>query len=59
MKSFLFYLAIIISIPGFSQVYDPERVSARALKTYEQALDLLKDDQISEAIPLLMQSIAE
>lgn len=46
-------------MPGFSQVYDPERVSAKALKTYERALDLLKDDQINEAIPLLMQSVKE
>jgi outer membrane protein OmpA-like peptidoglycan-associated protein/tetratricopeptide (TPR) repeat protein len=29
------------------------------VKLYEQALDLLKDDQVSEAIPLLMQSIKE
>src|SRR6478672_7662601 len=44
---------------SYGQSYDPEHVKASAVKLYEQALDLLKDDQISEAIPLLMQSIQQ
>lgn len=44
---------------SYGQSYDPEHVKASAVKLYEQAIDLLKDDQISEAIPLLMQSIQQ
>lgn len=60
MKSLLFLsLAFAITISGFSQVYDPGHISAKAVKLYERALDLLKDDAIGEAIPLLLQSIKE
>lgn len=59
MKSLLFALAVSIASPAFSQVYDPERISAKAITLYEKALDLLKDDQMSEGIPLLMKSIQE
>jgi len=57
MKPFLLALALSISTLSFSQVYDPEHISAKAVKLYENALDLLKDDQMSEGISLLMQSI--
>lgn len=59
MKSLLFALAVSIASPVFSQVYDPERISTKAIALYEKALDLLKDDQMSEGIPLLMKSIQE
>ncbi|MCW3087651.1 MAG: outer rane lipoprotein omp16 precursor [Sediminibacterium sp.] len=59
MKSFLLCLALSITSVSFSQVYDPEHVSAKAVKLYEKALDLLKDDQIKEGIPLLAESIRE
>lgn len=59
MKKLILLLSMIIAVHSYAQVYDPERVKAKAVKLYEQALDLLKDDAISEAIPLLMQSIKE
>jgi outer membrane protein OmpA-like peptidoglycan-associated protein len=52
-----FFLTLYSSV--FSQVYDPEQVSAKAVKLYEKALDKLKDEALSEAIPLLLQSIKE
>ena len=59
MKTLFFSLAFLISTVGFSQVYDPEHISTKAVKLYEKALDLLKDDATGEAIPLLLQSIKE
>ncbi|MDB5211157.1 MAG: outer rane lipoprotein omp16 precursor [Sediminibacterium sp.] len=59
MKLFLVSLALLIGTTSFSQVYDPEHVKAKAVKIYEHALDLLKDGQIKEGVPLLMQSISE
>jgi len=59
MKSVLFCLAVLCSPFAFSQVYDPEHVKAKAVHLYESALDLLKDGQVAEAVPLLTQSIQE
>lgn len=59
MKSLIFALALLVSNFSFSQVYHPENISAKAVKLYEKALDLLKDDAISDAVPLLTQSIRE
>jgi len=59
MKPFLFCLLLVSSSQIFSQVYEPERVHPKAVKNYEKALDLLQDGQLSEAVPLLLQSIQE
>lgn len=59
MKQLLVSLTLFISTISFSQVYDPVHINAKSVKLYEKALDLLKDDQISESIPLLMESIRE
>jgi outer membrane protein OmpA-like peptidoglycan-associated protein len=59
MKLFLCSLLVCIVSAGFSQVYDPERVKAKAVNAYEKALDLLKDGRIAEAVPVLTQSIKE
>lgn len=59
MKIFLFCLLVLVSTHGFSQVYEPERVNAKAVKNYEKALDLLQDGQLQEAVPILLQSIKE
>lgn len=48
-----------MSVTGSSQVYNPEKVQARAVRSYEKALELLQDGQIREAVPVLMQSIKE
>ncbi len=57
MKAVFFCLALVTFTNGFSQVYDPEHVNAKAVRSYEKALDLLKDGQIKESIPLLTESI--
>lgn len=57
--SVILFLALFCSSSLFSQVYDPEHVKARALKLYDQALELLRDGEIKEAVPVLMQSIKE
>lgn len=59
MKIFLFCLLIVSSPHLFSQVYEPERVNAKAVKNYEKALDLLQEGQLPEAVPLLLQCIKE
>ncbi len=55
---FVFLLAGFISM-GYAQVYYPEKVNSKTVKLYEKALDLLKDNQIKEATPLLAQCIKE
>ena len=59
MKLFLLGLAVFLNTCAWSQVYDPEHISAKAVKSYEKALDLLKDGQIKESVPVLLQSIRE
>ncbi len=54
---FIVSLIILNSLSGFSQAYNPEQINAKAVKLYETALDLLKEDAINEAIPLLLKSI--
>jgi tetratricopeptide (TPR) repeat protein len=59
MKLLLSCLSLAIATLGFSQVYDPEKVNAKAQKTYEKALELLGEGQIKEAVPALQRSISE
>ena len=59
MKLFFFIPALLSCVLSFSQVYDPEHVKAKAVTLYEKALDLLKDGELKEGVPLLMQSIKE
>lgn len=44
---------------GFGQVYNPDKVSAKATRLYEQALDMLAEGRIKEAAPMLAQAIKE
>jgi outer membrane protein OmpA-like peptidoglycan-associated protein len=59
MKYSLSLLAVLISAVSFSQTYDPDRVKAKAVKAYEQAMELLQDGKLTEAVPVLMQSVKE
>jgi outer membrane protein OmpA-like peptidoglycan-associated protein len=59
MKAFFLLVGLLVSGIGFSQVYDAEHVSAKAVKTYEKALDILADGRILDAVPVLAQSIKE
>jgi outer membrane protein OmpA-like peptidoglycan-associated protein len=58
MKLLLTGILIVFSCNMIAQTYDPDHVNPKALKLYEKALELLRDDQIAEGIPVLMQSIA-
>lgn len=42
-----------------AQVYNPEKVKAKAVTQYEKALDMLRDGMIKEAAPVLAESIKE
>ncbi len=57
MKIFFSILLFSLCIKGYSQVYQPEKVNAKAVTMYETALGMLKNDEITEAIPLLNQCI--
>ncbi len=57
MKIFFSILLVSFCIKGHSQVYQPEKVNAKAVTMYETALGMLKNDEITEAIPLLNQCI--
>jgi outer membrane protein OmpA-like peptidoglycan-associated protein len=57
MKAFFFCLGLAIVSQVSSQVYDPEHVNLKAVRSYEKALDLLKDGDINASIPLLKESI--
>ncbi len=59
MKLFLFCFSILFCGVSFSQVYDAEHVKAKAIATYEKALTVLRDGELSDAVALLTQSIKE
>jgi outer membrane protein OmpA-like peptidoglycan-associated protein len=58
MKFLLACLLCCVTGNCIAQTYDPERVNAKAVKLYEKALDMLRDDQVAGSIPVLMQSVA-
>ncbi len=58
-KLFLFVTLFFLFTSSPAQVYQPERIKAKAVNTYEKALDLLRDGMIADAAPLLAQSIKE
>lgn len=59
MKLPLLLVSLLVFSMGFSQVYDPDRVNPKAIKTYEKALEMLGDGQVKEAAPILAQAIKE
>lgn len=57
MKSIYFLPFLFLSVIGFSQSYNPDHVPAKALDKYDEAILLLKDGMIKEAIPVLQNCI--
>lgn len=57
MKSIYFLPILFLSIIGFSQSYNPDHVNAKALDKYDDAIVLLKDGLIKDAIPVLQNCI--
>lgn len=58
MKSFYFLPILLLSVIGFSQSYNPDQVNAKALDKYDEAIVLLKDGMIKEAVPVLQNCIS-
>ena len=58
MKLLLVLPVLILSSYCFSQNYHPDKINAKALDTYDQAIVLLKDGMIKEAIPVLQDCIS-
>jgi outer membrane protein OmpA-like peptidoglycan-associated protein len=57
MKSIYFLPFLLLSVYGFSQSYNPDHINAKALDKYDDAIVLLKDGMIKEAIPVLQNCI--
>lgn len=57
MKSVFFLLCISISCTVFAQAYHPGQIKPKALNTYDRAIELLQDEQLKEAIPILQECI--
>lgn len=58
MKRFLLLIAFLVpALAVTSQQYQPEKVSAKAVKLYEQAIQAARDDNFKKGIDLLKQSV--
>ena len=56
MKLFFILLFANFSLQILAQQYQPNKINTKAIKTYQQAIEYLKDDALPEAIPLLLKS---
>lgn len=56
-KAFLLFVLSVGYFPIFAQQYDPEKVNKKALLLYDKAIGLLKEDELKEAVPLLLDCI--
>ncbi len=59
MKKATGILFLLFSLQGFTQVYEPEKVKAKAVDLYEKSMTLLKDGMIRDAVPVLSACIKE
>jgi outer membrane protein OmpA-like peptidoglycan-associated protein len=58
MKKTIFLVVLIISCTTlFAQQYDPEKVNKKALLLYDKAIGFLKNDELKDAVPLLLECI--
>lgn len=57
MKLLLVIPAFFFANFGFSQNYNPDQIKPKALDKYDEAIVLLKEEQIKEAIPVLQECI--
>lgn len=57
MKLFFILLFANFSLQILAQQYQPNKINTKAIKTYQQAIEYLKDDALPEAIPLLLKTI--
>jgi outer membrane protein OmpA-like peptidoglycan-associated protein len=59
MRATLIFFFAGMGLSVHAQVYNPEKVKAKAVTQYEKALDMLRDGMIKEAAPVLAESIKE
>ena len=57
MKQIIFFLIIFYSSVSVAQTYQPDKIKAKAVTKYEQAINLLQDGVIKSAIPILQATI--
>lgn len=58
MKYILFSLIFFVPIVTFSQTYVPEKVSKKAVDTYQKAIELMSYGELKQAIPVLEKAIS-
>ena len=56
-KQSLFFLAVLYSLTGFCQSYDPSKVNKKAIILYNQAMERAQDGNLTHAAGLLLQCI--
>ncbi len=59
IKIIALLICLIAASQAKSQTYVPEKINPKAIKTYEQAVEYLKDGDLIEAIPLIQKSIIQ
>lgn len=59
MRAILIFFFASLGLYVHAQIYNPEKVKAKAVTQYEKALDMLRDGMIKEAVPVLAESIKE
>lgn len=58
MKYKLLILIFFIPVITFSQTYVPEKVSKKAIDTYQKAIELMSYGELKQAIPVLEKAIS-
>ncbi|HYJ63273.1 MAG TPA: OmpA family protein [Parafilimonas sp.] len=57
MKYVLFCFSLILFVQTRAQNYNPDAVNKKAVAAYTKAIELLQNDEVKEAIPVLQQAI--
>ncbi|HQD09918.1 MAG TPA: flagellar motor protein MotB, partial [Flavihumibacter sp.] len=53
----LLILTLVTALAGIGQQYQPEKVNAKAVKLYEQAIEAARADDFKKGIDLLKQAV--
>src|SRR4051812_29539672 len=57
MKQIFFVVFSILSMAAKAQIYQPEKVSKKAIDLYERGMQKLQDEQEKDGIPYLKKAI--
>ncbi|KAF0242483.1 MAG: OmpA/MotB domain-containing [Chitinophagaceae bacterium] len=58
-QTLLFFVCMACLLQSKAQQYDADKVSPKIMGLYEKAIALLRDDQLKEAVPLLLTTVKE